>query len=153
MIRKMKHSSVFALVIASLSPQGPALALEDSEDGSILFGLSGAALCMSQSRTGSQVDHQDAVKQILIPERYRGHFESKGFAALTCSQEFRTERGREHWRNWVCTQSSKSSEAFQQNFERRFGEGAAILCAAAEFVSGPWAHEIIDEDGLTEAGL
>lgn len=153
MIRKMQLCAVLAFAISTFSHQGSVSAMEDPEAGSIVFGLTGAAMCMAQPTSGSQGEQQGAAKQILIPARYREHFETKGFVEQACSQRFRTERGREQWRNWICTQSSKPADAFQQGFERRFGEGAAVLCAAAEFVSGPWGREIIDEDELTEAEL
>lgn len=114
-----------SLVLASLPAPSAAQSQEGTRDLE--------AVCLSQiSKTGNE-------SAIIVPAKSAAGLEAKGFEREPCNTKFSSQAARAAYRDKVCALASDPDEYFQTQAQDALGERAAVLCAMAEIVVGPWS--------------
>lgn len=77
---------------------------------------------------------------IVLPASNVDAMEAKGFEVAPCGKSFRGRPSIENWRDEICRIASLQSEGMQDQYEEKWGERPAVLCAMAELTSSRWTR-------------
>jgi hypothetical protein len=141
-MNNFKKSYVIAAGIASTILVPVPVMAQASEDKSQMPSNAASAVCMA--RPLSDTSHVSASQRgqpfrILANELIAPSLEAKGFTRVDCKvADLVLANKRDGWRDQICELSAYGNEAVQKQIERGLGENAAVLCASAEAVVGPW---------------
>lgn len=133
--------SFILLPAISLTAALPAIGTASAQD-TPSASIAQTAICMARPKSSVEnvrADQRGLPTFILANAGLAPGLRAKGFTEVQCETAglVRPEQ-RLAWRDQICELSSFGNESFQRQFERGLGEKPAVLCAAAESVTGQW---------------